>query len=86
MASMLTAADTFGISGASHGSGYILEDLKDNTYNIRDEINGLNMDFMTYSMYTLAGRDPKRLSDPDTFNELAQRTFARHVLPAFRQQ
>lgn len=76
MASMLTAADTFGISGASHGSGYILEDLKDNTYNIRDEINGLNMDFMTYSMYTLAGRDPKRLSDPDTFNELAQRTFA----------
>ncbi|KAJ5103832.1 hypothetical protein N7532_004361 [Penicillium argentinense] len=76
MASMLTAADTINIAGALHGLGYTLEDLDDNTYNIRDEINGLNMDFMTYAMYSMAGKDPKKLLDSDTFNELAQKTFS----------
>lgn len=51
------------------------EDLNDNTYNIRDEINGLNMDFMTYAMYAMAGKDTASLLDPDTFNFLAQKTF-----------
>lgn len=76
LASMLTSAETLKISGASHVGGYSAEDLNDNTYNIRDEINGLNMDFMTYAMYTMAGKDATKLLDPDTFNTLAQKTFS----------
>lgn len=72
---MLTAADTSSIGGATHVIGYTQEDLNDNTYNIRDEINGLNMDFMTYAMYSMAGKDPKALLDPDTFARLAQKTY-----------
>lgn len=72
---MLTSADTLHIGGAVHTLGYTSEDLNDNTYNVRDEMNGLNMDFMTYSMYTMAGKDPTRLLDPDTFTALAEKTY-----------
>ncbi|KAJ5137520.1 hypothetical protein N7526_003753 [Penicillium atrosanguineum] len=72
---MLTAADTAHIGGATHTIGYTTEDLDDNSYNIRDEMNGLNMDFMTYSMYSMAGKDPKALLDPETFKTLAEKTF-----------
>jgi hypothetical protein len=75
MAAMLTAADTLNIAGASHVGGYILEDLDDNTYNIRDEINGLNMDFMTYAMYSMAGKNPKTLLNMTTYQRLAEKTF-----------
>lgn len=76
MASMLTAADTSNLGGALHGTGYTLEALDDNTYNIRDTVNGLNMDFMTYAMYSMAGKDPTKLLDPETFRDLAQKTFS----------
>lgn len=72
---MLTAADTLHLGGAAHVGGYTTEDLNDNTYNIRDELNGLNMDFMSYAMYTQASRDPTALLDPETFTKLAQKTF-----------
>ncbi|KAJ5986192.1 hypothetical protein N7451_010557 [Penicillium sp. IBT 35674x] len=75
MASMLTAADTLHLGGAEHVGGYSTEDLTDNTYNIRDETNGLNMDFMTYSMYSMAGKDPSALLNGDTYSALAQKTF-----------
>ncbi|KAJ5174719.1 uncharacterized protein N7482_000596 [Penicillium canariense] len=75
MASMLTAADTLHLDGAEHVGGYHSEDLNDNTYNIRDEINGLNMDFMSYAMYSMAGKDPQALLDPDRYLALAQKTF-----------
>lgn len=52
------------------------EDLSDNTFNIRDEVNGLNLDFMTYSMYEMAHEDPTALFNLDTFNALAQKTFS----------
>lgn len=71
----MTAADTMKIAGSPHVLGYNIEDLDDNTYTIRDEMNGLNMDFMTYSMFTMAGKDPKALLDPDTFLRLAQKTY-----------
>ncbi|KAJ5920887.1 hypothetical protein N7466_009213 [Penicillium verhagenii] len=45
MASVLTAADTLHLGGAEHIGAYSTEYLDDNTYNIRDEINSLNMDF-----------------------------------------
>lgn len=72
---MLTAADTAHIGGATHTIGYTQEDLDDNSYNIRDEMNGLNMDFMTYSIYSMAGKNPKALLDPDTFKTLTEKTF-----------
>ncbi|KAF3386640.1 hypothetical protein F1880_000487 [Penicillium rolfsii] len=75
MASMLTAADTLHIGGAQHIGGYHQEDLNDNTYNIRDDFNGLNMDFMSYAMYSMANKDPKALLDPDRYLALAQKTF-----------
>lgn len=72
---MLTAADTLNLAGASHVGGYTTEDLNDNTYNIRDEINGLNMDFMSYAMYSMVNKDAKALLDMETFTTLAQKTF-----------
>ncbi|KAJ5684327.1 uncharacterized protein N7477_000672 [Penicillium maclennaniae] len=72
---MLTAADTAHIGGAGHVIGYTTEDLDDNTYNIRDEMNGLNMDFMTYSIFSMAGKDPKALLDAETFKNLTEKTF-----------
>lgn len=72
---MLTAADTLQIGGVSYVGGYSYEDLRDNTYNIRDELNGLNMDFMTYSMYSMAGKDPAALLDVATFRNLTEKTF-----------
>ncbi|KAJ5735058.1 uncharacterized protein N7483_000183 [Penicillium malachiteum] len=76
MASMLTAADTLHLGGASHVGGYSTEDLDDNTYNIRDTINGLNMDFMSYSMYMQANKDPTALLNPTRFTTLAEKTFS----------
>lgn len=75
MVALLTSADTLHIGGAAHSLGYTIEDLDDNTYNIRDQMNGLNMDFMTYSMYTMAGKDPTALLDPETFTRLAEKTY-----------
>ncbi|KAJ5693135.1 hypothetical protein N7462_002558 [Penicillium macrosclerotiorum] len=75
MASMLTAADTLHIGGAAHIGGYTTEDLDDNTYNIRDKAAGLNLDFMSYAMYSMAGKDASALADPVIYATLAQRAF-----------
>ncbi|KAJ6020520.1 hypothetical protein N7540_006024 [Penicillium herquei] len=72
---LLTSADTLHIGGATHTLGYITEDLNDNTYNIRDTINGLNMDFMTYSMWSMAGKNSQALLNTTTFTELAEKTY-----------
>ncbi|PLB55395.1 hypothetical protein P170DRAFT_39733 [Aspergillus steynii IBT 23096] len=74
MSSMLTAASTLNLAG-NRVIGFTTENTDDNTYTIRDETNGLNMDFMTYSMYSLAGKDPSALIDPDTFLKYASQTF-----------
>jgi hypothetical protein len=75
MSTLLTAADLQRISGVSHTLGYTLESLDDNTFNIRDEMEGLNMDFMTYAMYSMAKKNPEALLNADTFVKLAQKTF-----------
>ncbi|KAJ5888389.1 hypothetical protein N7495_008430 [Penicillium taxi] len=72
---MLTAADTLNLAGTDSQLGYSTEDLSDNSFNIRDKMNGLNMDFMTYAMYTMAGNNASSLLDPDIFTELAEKTF-----------
>ncbi|KAE8151048.1 hypothetical protein BDV25DRAFT_153274 [Aspergillus avenaceus] len=75
MTQMLTAANVKKLEGATRVGGWTYEDLSDNTFNIRDEANGLNMDFMTYSMYYMAGKDPKALLNLTTYERLASKTF-----------
>lgn len=72
---MLTAASTLNLAG-NRVIGFTAENTDDDTYTIRDETNGLNMDFMTYSMYSLAGKDPSALVDPATFTKYASQTFS----------
>jgi hypothetical protein len=50
-------------------------DIADNTFKIRDTTRGLNLDLMSYSMYTLAGKDPDALLNSTTMLRLAQKTF-----------
>jgi hypothetical protein len=50
-----------------------VEDINDNTYNFREP--GLNMDYMSYSMLSLANNDRTALLDPNRLVSLAQRTF-----------
>ena len=50
-------------------------EISDNTFKIRDTTRGLNLDLMTYSMYTLAGKDPEALLNRTTMFRLAQKTF-----------
>jgi hypothetical protein len=46
-----------------------------NAFTFRDRNNGVNMDLMTYSMYTLAGKDPEALLNFTTLATHADRTF-----------
>ncbi|KAL1598896.1 hypothetical protein SLS60_008040 [Paraconiothyrium brasiliense] len=63
--------------GADRGSvgAPTLEDLDDNVYNIRDRGLGLNMDLMTYSMFTLGGKDARVLLNYTALTTHANRTF-----------
>ncbi|KAF2144855.1 uncharacterized protein K452DRAFT_343342 [Aplosporella prunicola CBS 121167] len=74
--SLLEAADINMVGGYDITFGYIEENIDDDTFNFRDRDNGLNLDFMTYSMYKQANEDPKALLDEKTMESLVQRTFA----------
>ncbi|KAF2001470.1 hypothetical protein P154DRAFT_490415 [Amniculicola lignicola CBS 123094] len=49
--------------------------LTDNTFNVRDKARGLNLDFMSYAMYSLANKNATALLDQNTLLKLSQRTF-----------
>lgn len=51
------------------------EDLEVERFNIRDQVNGLNMDFMSFSNYFQAGKDAMALLNPDTLSNYSQHTF-----------
>lgn len=51
------------------------EQTDDHAFVMRDHENGFNMDLMTYSMYTMAGKDPEALLDYDTFVSHANKTL-----------
>jgi hypothetical protein len=55
--------------------GSFVEDLNENAFVFRDPQNGLNMDLMTYSMYTLADKNPEALLDFTTLTRHADHTF-----------
>ncbi|KAB8203823.1 hypothetical protein BDV34DRAFT_227101 [Aspergillus parasiticus] len=75
MISLLSAAKLNHVTSGSSPNYFTVEDLYDNTFNILDKNNGLNMDFMSYSMYTMANKNPYALLDPVTLNTLAEKTF-----------
>lgn len=45
------------------------------TFNIRDREQGVNMDFMTYSMYNLVNKDPTALLNATTLATMTEKTF-----------
>ncbi|EAW15029.1 DUF3433 domain-containing protein [Aspergillus clavatus NRRL 1] len=77
LTSMLTAADTIRMYGSTRVGGFMsAENVYDNTFNFRDETAGLNLDLMTYAMFSMARQDPSALLDIDTFQSMAQKTFS----------
>lgn len=71
---MLTSANVKGIiSGGVQGKW---EDLDDQAFNIRDIEKGLNLDFMTCSMYMKAKQDPTTLTNVSALEDFAQETFS----------
>ncbi|KAB2568813.1 hypothetical protein DBV05_g12508 [Lasiodiplodia theobromae] len=46
------------------------------TFSFRDSNQGLNLDFMTYSMYAMANKDPTALLDASTMQRHAEKTFS----------
>ncbi|KAJ5620837.1 hypothetical protein N7510_004821 [Penicillium lagena] len=75
MISLLSAAKLDVVVSGSSPNSYTVESLSDKTYNILDDNNGLNMDFMSYSMYTMANKNPDALLDPTKLKTLAEKTF-----------
>lgn len=70
-ASRLTHLST---SGSNHGPA-INEDLGDGVFNIRDNVTGLTLDFMSYAAYVQAGQDSKALLDLDYMLASTQKIF-----------
>jgi hypothetical protein len=65
-----------GLADRSHTSTVsYTESLDENAFVFRDPGNGINMDLMTYSMYTLAKKDPEALLNFTTLAHHADRTF-----------
>lgn len=54
------------------GSSYV----DDRTFSFLDRSQGLNLDFMTYSMYAMANKDPSALLDASTMQNHAEKTFS----------
>ncbi|OJD31470.1 uncharacterized protein BKCO1_4800063 [Diplodia corticola] len=74
--SLLGAANVNGLDPGDEAP-FEYEDLSDQSFNYRDPNRGLNLDFMTYSMYTESGQaDPRALTNATTLEHYAQRTFA----------
>ena len=60
--------------GALQETGYGDEDLTDRTFNFR--LKGLNVDFMSYAMFSLAQRDPAALLDPSILQNFSNIVFS----------
>ncbi|KAF2122407.1 hypothetical protein BDV96DRAFT_594294 [Lophiotrema nucula] len=56
--------------------GRVQDGVFDDTFVVRDQVNGLNLDFPSYAMYNLVNRDPTALLDQETLLNLTQRTFS----------
>lgn len=78
MSALISAAHLTSLEGVTfqdESAGWRVEDLDDMTFNIRDRDQGINVDFMTYAMYSLVGKNPDALLDVDTLTNSTQRVF-----------
>ncbi|KAL1615624.1 hypothetical protein SLS54_008891 [Diplodia seriata] len=74
--SLLGAADPLGLYPYDEAQ-LRYENLAEQSFNYRDPQSGLNLDFMTYSMYKNHGEDdPTAFINATTFEHFAQKTFA----------
>jgi hypothetical protein len=64
-----------GTADRSWYTGEYRTEVGHNAFTFRDENNGINMDLMTYSMYTLAEKNPEALLNFTTLATYADRTF-----------
>ena len=71
---MLHSADLTTLGGVDVIGYPDYEPVSDRTFNFRAP--GLNMDFMTYAMYRLAGSDLEALLDPNVQAQTANRVFS----------
>ncbi|KAF2146972.1 uncharacterized protein K452DRAFT_337305 [Aplosporella prunicola CBS 121167] len=72
----MLAASYYGIASHQENPVFGYEDLNDMTFNFRDTKKGLNLDFMTYSMYSMVNKDPKALLDRNIMEKMANKTFS----------
>lgn len=75
MTALLGAASirNFGVDSKSATQGIFNEDLRDQAFNMRGP--GLNVDYMSYAMLSLANGSHEALLDPLVLESTAQRTF-----------
>jgi hypothetical protein len=77
MSALVSAAHLTSLEGEEYrDTGWRIEDLDDMTFNFRDRGQGLNVDFMTYAMYSLVDKNPSALLDADKLTGAMQRVFA----------
>jgi hypothetical protein len=77
MSALTSAAHLTSLEGVTYqDNAWRVEDLEDMTFNIRDRDQGINVDFMTYAMYSLVGKDPEALLDVVKLSNATQRVFS----------
>jgi hypothetical protein len=74
LAALIGASDISALSATARSGYPDTESLDDQTFNIRKP--GLNLDYMSYSMFSLVDFDPTALLDPATMERTAQQTFS----------
>ena len=75
MDALYNAADCARLGeGALQETGYGDEDLTDRTFNFR--LKGLNVDYVSYAMFSLAQRNPTALLDPSTLQNFSNIVFS----------
>ena len=75
---LLHAADlsVFWPGGRSQDGDSFTEDLSDTNFNFRLRDQGLNVDLMSYTMYSLAGGDLNTLTNPTQMQALGTKVFS----------
>ncbi|KEF53489.1 uncharacterized protein A1O9_10464 [Exophiala aquamarina CBS 119918] len=74
LAALIGASDISALSATPRSGYQDTETLDDQTFNIRKQ--GLNLDYMSYSMLSLVGFDPTALLNPTTMERTAQQVFS----------
>ena len=78
MSSLLRASRLGSLSKTGGSTGpKSYENLDDNVFNIRNNITGLSLDFMSYAAYVQAGRNPEALLDKNTMLASTEKIFTK---------